>query len=86
MENKESIPPKRFARRILAIIGLAFIVLQVWTTEARVGELRADGFSEVAISSERNHAYLPMIGALVGSLLFIGIFKAFKSLFRQDSH
>lgn len=77
-EDRDLPPPNRRARWIFAIIGTVFVVWQIFTTEKRVAQLRADGFGEVVIESTRNHAYFPIIGALFGSLLFIGIYTAVK--------
>jgi uncharacterized membrane protein YeaQ/YmgE (transglycosylase-associated protein family) len=93
-EKLTEMPGNEHARRkpgarirwLFAIIGAAFVLLQILATEKRVGQLRADGFSDVAISSTRNHAYFPIIGAVIGSLLFIGIFTAIKRMLKKDEY
>ena len=67
-------------RWVALAAAIAFTVFQIAETEMRVAELETDGFGEVAIASVRNHAYFPMIGAIVGALVFIGIGKLLKRL------
>lgn len=76
--------PKRKTRIILAIIGIGFVLWNIVSTEMRVAQLRDQGFSDFVISSTRNHAYFPMIGAILGSALFIGAGMAIKRLMRRQ--
>lgn len=57
---------------------------QVWQTEARVADLRAQGFTDVVISSTRDHAYFPLIGGILGAAIFVGIHLAIKRALRRD--
>lgn len=75
--------PGRKLRTCLAVIGAGFVLWNIAATERRVMDLRSQGFGDVVISSTRDHAYLPMIGAILGSALFIGVFWAMKRLMRR---
>jgi hypothetical protein len=84
MSEPGRIPPSRkTVRLIFAIIVLAVIGWQVFSTEMRVAELRSRGFTDVAIDSTRDHAYLPLIGGVLGAALFIGIGLAIKRAVRR---
>lgn len=64
-------------RRVLLYLSLAGVAgLVLWTvvkTELRVRELVAQGFTDVAIDSVRNHAYFPMFGSLLGAAVMIAL-------------
>ena len=79
-QNEAAGNGKSKLRWVALAAAIAFTVFQIAETEMRVAELKADGFGEVAIDSVRNHAYFPMIGAIAGALIFIGIGKLLKRL------
>jgi hypothetical protein len=85
-DQTKTTAPNRRARLMLVLIGTVLILWQIAATEYRVAQLRADGFGDVVISSTRNHAYFPIIGAVLGSLLFIGLFTVLKRLFRKNEY
>lgn len=70
-------------RAFFAVIGVGFVLWNIAITEKRVMDLRSQGFGDFVISSTRNHAYFPMIGAIVGSALFIGVGWAIKRMTRR---
>jgi len=74
---------KRKLRAFFAIISVGFVLWNVAVTEKRVIDLRSQGFGDVVISSTRDHAYFPMIGAILGSALFIGVGWAIKCMIRR---
>lgn len=74
---------KRKLRAFFAIIGVGFVLWNIAVTEKRVMDLRSRGFGDVVISSTRDHAYFPMIGAILGSALFISIGLAMKRMMRR---
>ncbi|WP_312815406.1 hypothetical protein [Brevundimonas sp.] len=73
-------------RRVLLYLSLAGVSgLVLWTvvkTERRVRELVAQGFTDVAIDSVRNHAYFPMFGSLLGAAVMIGVVVTVKRFLR----
>lgn len=71
---------KNRSRMVFAAIAVGVILFQIVKTELRVSELRSQGFTDVVTSSTRNHAYFPLIGAIVGALLFTGIGIAVRRL------
>ncbi|WP_312135072.1 hypothetical protein [Brevundimonas sp.] len=74
-------------RRVLLYLSLAGVAgLVLWTvvkTELRVRELVAQGFTDVAIDSVRNHAYFPMFGSLLGAAVVIGIGVGIRKAMRK---
>lgn len=74
---------KRKLRAFFAIIGAGFVLWNIAITEKRVIDLRSQGFGDVVISSTRDHAYFPMIGAILGSALFIGVGFVAKRVMRR---
>lgn len=85
-ENKTT-SPHNDGRRVLLYLSLAGVVgLVLWTvvkTELRVRELVAQGFTDVAIDSTRNHAYFPMFGSLLGAAVMIGVVVTVKRFLRD---
>lgn len=45
--------------------------------------LRGAGFGDVVVASTRDHAYLPMIGAILGAISSIGLVRVIERLFRR---
>ena len=85
-EPEESSPNQSSKRKLsafFAVIGVGFVLWNIAVTEKRVMDLRSQGFGDFVISSTRNHAYFPMIGAIVGSALFIGVGWAIKRMLRR---
>lgn len=70
-------------RVLAAIFALGTTLWQVWKTEARVADLRARGFTDVVISSTRDHAYLPLVGGILGAAIFIGIHLVIRWAWRR---
>lgn len=70
-------------RIVLLCIGAVFLLLQVLSTENRVRDLQSRGFTDVAIESTRNHAYFPIIGALIGAVVFSLAFIAIKRVIHE---
>jgi len=71
------------ARVIFAAIALCITLFQVAKTEIHVADLRSRGFTDVVISSARNHAYAPLVGAIAGALLFTGIAVGIRRLVKK---
>jgi hypothetical protein len=71
-------------RWIALAVAVAITLFQIISTELRVVELRADGFSDFVITSTRNHAYFPLIGGLVGALTVGGIGRMLKFMFKSE--
>jgi hypothetical protein len=70
----------RIAVRLLGGVVMAGVIgWQVARTEWKVAGLRDRGFSDFVIESTRNHAYFPMIGALIGAAVSVLIVKAVKA-------
>lgn len=59
-------------------IGAVFILLQVIATENRVRDLQNRALSDFVIESTHNYAYFPIIGAVIGAMMFSLIFIAIK--------
>ena len=77
---------KRTRLRLKIALGAVAIGAIVWTivkTERRVAELRGRGFTDVAIASTRDHAYLPLAGGLIGACVAILIAKGIGRLLRR---
>ncbi|QIG54550.1 hypothetical protein G6N82_10640 [Altererythrobacter sp. BO-6] len=74
--------PKSNRRLRLAIGGVtaAYVILVILETEHKVSRLRDDGFDGFVIESTRNHAYFPLIGAMLGAALAIGLVRLIKKL------
>ena len=75
-EVKSDVPEARAKRRRILLIAAPCSVWVLWMvakTEKHVANLHAQGFTDVAIDSARNHAYFPIIGAILGAGLFIAI-------------
>ncbi|MES2986825.1 MAG: hypothetical protein V4808_02865 [Pseudomonadota bacterium] len=83
--SKAPDPIRSRRRRRIAFAGItaAIILWQVVRTEWRIADLRARGFGDVVIESTRDHAYAPLIGAIIGALLCIGIGLAIKRALRR---
>lgn len=75
---------KHTFRVVAAIFAAGITLWQVWKTEAHVADLRARGFTDVAISSARDHAYFPLVGGILGAVIFVGIHFAIKRALRRD--
>lgn len=73
----------RWLRIAFIVAGVGFAVWQVVYTEWRVAQLRERGFTDVVISSTRDHAYFPLIGAYIGAGLFIAVGLALRRLLRR---
>jgi hypothetical protein len=71
-------------RWIVLVVGVVITLFQIISTESRVVELRADGFSDFVITSTRNHAYFPLIGGFVGALTFVGMVRMLKFMFKSE--
>lgn len=71
---------KRNIRFGLVAVAVGFILWTIVRTEWHVMKLREQGFGDVVTSSVRDHAYLPMTGAIAGAVLSIGSMLAAKSL------
>ncbi|MEG1452536.1 hypothetical protein [Brevundimonas sp.] len=84
--EKKIATPDNDGRRVLLYLSLAGVVgLVLWTvvkTELRVRELVAQGFTDVAIDSARNHAYFPLFGSLLGAAVMIGVVVTVKRFLR----
>lgn len=76
-EQNTSPSPHNDGRRVLFYLSLAGVAgVVLWTvvkTELRVRELVAQGFTDVAIDSTRNHAYFPLFGGLLGAAIMIAL-------------
>ncbi|GAA0384543.1 hypothetical protein GCM10009093_09350 [Brevundimonas terrae] len=85
-QDNKTTSPHNDGRRVLLYLSLAGVVgLVLWTvvkTELRVRELVAQGFTDVAIDSTRNHAYFPMFGSLLGAAVMIGVVVTVKRFLR----
>lgn len=75
--------PKRTMRIVIGLGGLGFMLWNVVGTELRVMRLRSAGFGDVVVASTRDHAYFPMIGAILGAITSIGLVLVIKRLFRR---
>ena len=69
----------------LFLLSAMLILWVVVTTEIRVVDLRSQGFTDVVIDSERNHAYFPLIGGLFGSVAFIALVRGARRLLGGQS-
>ena len=77
----------KHAFRIAAgTFAVGIILWQVWKTETHVADLRVQGFTDVAISSARDHAYFPLVGGILGAAIFIGIHRVIKRALRRDGN
>ena len=84
-DDKEASPAMGVRKRRVWLLFLP-VMLTLWvviTTEMRVADLRSQGFSEVVIDSERNHAYFPLVGGLFGAAVSIALVRCAKRLFRR---
>lgn len=81
-ENRDSagtdVSSGTLLRRIAAWIAAGIVIWQVIVTEMRVEELRSQGMPDFVMTSERLHAYLPLIGAAIGVLGLAWIVKTFR--------
>ncbi|MBV5262486.1 hypothetical protein [Pinisolibacter aquiterrae] len=75
--------PKRTTTIVIGLVGLGFVLWNVVGTELHVMRLRGAGFGDVVVASTRDHAYLPMIGAVLGAISSIGLVLAIKRLSRR---
>jgi len=86
-QDNKTTSPHNDGRRVLLYLSLAGVAgLVLWTvvkTELRVRELVAQGFTDVAIDSVRNHAYFPMFGGLLGAAVVIGIGVGIRKAMRK---
>lgn len=74
---------KRTMRIVIGLVGLGFVLWNVVGTELRVMRLRSAGFGDVVVASTRDHAYFPIIGAVLGAITSIGLVLVIKRLFRR---
>lgn len=74
----ETLLKKRRIRMIGGLVFAAVVIGQIFVTERRVMDLRSRGFGDVVIDSTRDHAYFPLIGAILGAGLAIAAVKAIK--------
>lgn len=70
---------KLAVRIFVGVVLVGVVGWQVAQTESKVASLRERGFSDFVIESTRNHAYFPMIGALIGAVVAVLIAKAVKA-------
>lgn len=85
-KSESSRPTRKFYQNKVVISLIIAVCIAAWVivkTEMRVRELAAQGFTDVVFESVRNHAYAPLIGAYVGSLVSVLIFMAIKRLIRR---
>jgi len=75
--------PKRTTTIVIGLVGLGFVLWNVVATELRVMRLRGAGFGDVVVASTRDHAYLPMTGAVLGATISIALVLGIKRLFRR---
>lgn len=75
---------KRSFRILAAVFALGITLWQVWKTEVSVADLRARGFTDVVISSTRDHAYFPLVGGILGAAIFIRIHLVIRRAWRRD--
>ena len=83
MSTNEKTTSRTRSRAVFAVIALCLALFQIISTEMHVADLRSRGFTDVAVSSARNHAYFPLIGAIVGALLFTGIVRVIRQLLKR---
>ena len=72
-------------RIILLLVCAAYVGWTVLETEHRVSILLQQGFEPggAGIESVRNHAYWPMIGGIVGSIVGALLFVAIRKVIRN---
>lgn len=73
---------KPWARFSLALLGVGAVLWNIVRTELRVADLRNRGFGDVVVASVRDHAYFPLIGAMVGGALSMALVFGVKRLLR----
>lgn len=73
---------KSWARFSLALLSAGVVLWNIVRTELRVADLRHRGFGDVVVASARDHAYFPLIGAIVGGALTIALAFGVKRLLR----
>ena len=82
-DGNEAHPVRRNRKRCWWLLALVALILWVViTTERRVIGLRSQGFTDVVIDSERNHAYFPLIGGILGAAVSIALVRGMKRLLR----